>query len=102
MAVQCEAPEKAWNDGFPSRDLSWLPYFVPVEVPRTYNISNFSAAPLPSVIELTVTRSTHKVCSELRPYYVDGTRLGVSSGFLNPHPVKSVDPESDEVRNLKA
>jgi hypothetical protein len=57
---------------------------IPVEVPRTYNISNFSPEPLPSTLDLTVTRSERRVNSIVQS---KGTiRSGVSSGFLNPAP----------------
>ncbi|KAF8471890.1 hypothetical protein BDZ91DRAFT_716758 [Kalaharituber pfeilii] len=75
-----------WEQAFPE-DLSWLPKLVPVEVPRTYSISSYSSELLPSFINLTVSRTEHKLCLLLA---FDGSqdivRSGVSSGFLNPHP----------------
>jgi hypothetical protein len=55
---------------------------VPVEVPRTYNISNFSPEPLPSTIDLTVTRSERRLNSIFQSK--GAIRSGISSGFLNP------------------
>lgn len=75
-----------WEQAF-AEDLSWLPKLVPVEVPRTYSISSYSSELLPSFINLTVSRTEHKLCPLLAfDNSSDILRSGVSSGFLNPHP----------------
>ena len=86
LAARLEVSKETWSRAFPRGDLSLLPRFISVEVPRTYNISNFSQTILPSFVELTVKRSEHKVWSGFQSSYNDGVRAGVSSGFLNPFP----------------
>ncbi|KKY28416.1 putative nadph-ferrihemoprotein reductase [Phaeomoniella chlamydospora] len=84
QAVLEDTPSHLIDQAFSlSGNLSWLCDIIPVEVPRTYSISNFSEELLPSYVELTVSRS----CSELNSTFAGGkkiTRHGVSSGFLNP------------------
>ena len=91
LIVSHEVPERIWRQIFPLNDLHWLPSLIPVETPRSYNISNFSPCALPDVIELTVTRSQHKVCQDLRLNYANGIRSGVCSAFLNPYPLVQSD-----------
>lgn len=81
-----EADPVTWDQAFDLSDLSWLPKLIPVEVPRTYSISNFSNELLPSTVDLTVSRSEHKVSPLLQRHSTAGH--GVSSGFLNPEPKK--------------
>lgn len=82
-----EVEPAIWDQAFDLSDLSWLPKLIPLEVPRTYSISNFSSELLPSTVDLTVSRSEHKVSPLLqRPSSSPGN--GVSSGLLNPEPKK--------------
>ena len=82
-AVQ-DTPPVIWDRAFDlSNDLFWLSDLVPVEVPRTYSISNYPEELLPSSVDLTVSRSEYKLCSTFAGN-ADITRSGVSSGFLNP------------------
>ena len=86
LTAVLEVPKDVWSHAFSGRDLSWLLSIISVEVPRTYNISTFSTKPLPTTVDLTVTRSDHQVCDLLQSEYTNGTRSGVSSAFLNPNP----------------
>lgn len=81
-----EVPSDIWDRAFDLSNLAWLPRLIALEVPRTYSISNSSSELLPSMIDLTVSRTEtprdpmfHGVQPSL-PLY------GVSSGFLNPAP----------------
>ncbi|KFY17160.1 hypothetical protein V492_00838 [Pseudogymnoascus sp. VKM F-4246] len=88
QAAVTDTPSKIWDQAFDiSGNLSWLPEIVPLEVPRTYSISNYPDEMLPSTVELTVSRSEYNLCptlGETEPV----VRYGVGSGFLNP-PVSS-------------
>lgn len=81
-----EVPQDIWDRTFDLYDLSWLPKLIRVEVPRTYSISNASDGLLPSMIDLTVSRTEtvrHPIFQHVQsslPLY------GVSSSFLNPDP----------------
>ncbi|SPO05370.1 related to nitric-oxide synthase, salivary gland [Cephalotrichum gorgonifer] len=82
-AIQ-DTPPRIWDRAFDlSNDLSWLSDLIPVEVPRTYSISNYPEELLPSSVDLTVSRSEYKLCSTFAGS-TEITRSGVSSGFLNP------------------
>jgi len=78
-----------WGTAFDLSHLSWLLDLIPVEVPRTYSISNFSSELLPRTIDLTVGRSTFNLSSIIDPSQ-NTKGNGVSSGFLNPDPLSSL------------
>lgn len=83
QAAVLDTPSALWDSAFSLEDLSWLCELIPVEVPRTYSISNCPDELLPSTVDLTVSRSEYQLCSTLaRDKEV--MRSGVSSGFLNP------------------
>jgi hypothetical protein len=86
LTAVLEVPNDVWSHAFSCRDRSWLLSIISVEVPRTYNISTFSTKPLPTAVDLTVTRSEHQACDLLQSEYTSRTRSGVSSAFLNPNP----------------
>ncbi|KAF4632905.1 hypothetical protein G7Y89_g5214 [Cudoniella acicularis] len=90
QAVVTDTSSQIWDQAFDlSGDLAWLSELVPIEVPRTYSISNYPNELLPSTIDLTVSRSEYNLC----PILSDPTtilRHGVGSSFLNP-PVSSED-----------
>lgn len=88
-----EVPEVTWDSAFDLDNLSWLPKLVPLEVPRTYSISNFSHELLPSTIDLCVSRTESKRDPILQSSQPNPTVFGVSSGFLNPRP-EFMDPGS--------
>ncbi|KAF4990484.1 hypothetical protein FGRMN_8441 [Fusarium graminum] len=92
-----DTPGHIWNRAFNLDDLSWLSDLVQLEVPRTYSISGYSNNLLPSTVDLTISRVEHKV-SFIFSQGQHITRVGVSSGFLNPPPL-STDTSSppDEV-----
>ncbi len=73
-----------WDRAFDlGGDLSWLADLVPVEVPRTYSISNCSWELLPTTVDLTISRAEYKLCST----FAGNTEVmcaGVGSGFFNP------------------
>jgi sulfite reductase alpha subunit-like flavoprotein len=75
--------------------LSWLPDLVPIEVPRTYSISNYSLEFLPSTVELTIGRSDYELSSTFSGEE-RVIRNGVSSCFLNPHITEGHDLVSDD------
>lgn len=81
-----EAPQEIWDRAFDLDSLAWLPTLIALEVPRTYSISNSSSELLPSMIDLTVSRTEaprdpiFETVQPALPLY------GVSSGFLNPAP----------------
>ena len=79
-----EVSPHVWDQAFDLSDLSWLPKLIPVEVPRTYSISNFTNELLPSTVDLTVTRSDYKLSPLLGSGQPEVMKHGVSSGFLNP------------------
>jgi sulfite reductase alpha subunit-like flavoprotein/predicted heme/steroid binding protein len=90
QAAVLDTPTHVWDRAFDlSGDLPWLSDLIPVEVPRTYSISNYPDELLPHSVDLTISRSEYQICSTFA-----GTasinRSGVSSGFLNP-PVGSPD-----------
>jgi len=101
LAIRHEMPTDIWSRTFPQADLSWLPQLISVQVPRTYNISNFSASSLPSVLDLTVTRSEHKVHPLLGSSYLHGLRAGDSSGFLNPSTLTAFEPDESSLNEVK-
>lgn len=73
-----------WDRAFDlTGDLSWLTDLVPVEVPRTYSISNYSQELLPSTVDLTISRAEYKLCSTFAGND-EVVSAGVGSGFLNP------------------
>jgi cytochrome b involved in lipid metabolism len=86
-----EVSPTIWNQAFDLADLSWLAKLIPIETPRTYSISNYSNELLPSVIDLTVSRSEYRLASVLDTGISSNVRYGVSSGCLNPDP--SISPE---------
>ncbi|KAH8880504.1 hypothetical protein GQ53DRAFT_669759 [Thozetella sp. PMI_491] len=82
-----------WDRAFSlGTDLAWLADLVPVEVPRTYSISNQPEEMLPSAVQLTISRAEYTV-APLFADLDDGAvpRAGVGSGFLNPF-VTSAEP----------
>ncbi|KAH6675814.1 hypothetical protein B0J14DRAFT_509473 [Halenospora varia] len=72
-----------WDQAFDLKDLSWLPKLIPIEVPRTYSISNYSSGLLPDTIDLTVSRSDYHISPVLQVPGQSTLRHGVSSGYLN-------------------
>jgi len=73
-----------WDKAFDlTGDFEWLGDLIPVEVPRTYSISNFSQELLPSTVDLTISRAEYKLCSTFAGNE-EITCAGVGSGFLNP------------------
>ena len=78
-----EVPPHIWDRAFSLSDLSWLPKLIPVEVPRTYSISNFTNEFLPSTVDLTVSRSNYRLSPLLSQDKEEVLKHGVSSGFLN-------------------
>ncbi len=91
-----EVSPQTWDTAFDLSDLSWLPKLIPIEVPRTYSISNYTNELLPSTVDLTVTRSEYKLADVLDYGLCNTTRYGVSSGCLNPDPSHSEDMFDDE------
>ncbi|PVH94808.1 hypothetical protein DM02DRAFT_675942 [Periconia macrospinosa] len=86
QAAIAEVPQDIWDRAFDLYDLAWLPKLISLEVPRTYSISNASDGLLPSMIDLTVTRTEtarHPLFNSVQPAL---PLYGVSSGFLNPAP----------------
>ncbi|KAF2837286.1 hypothetical protein M501DRAFT_1018193 [Patellaria atrata CBS 101060] len=81
-----EVPGPVWDQAFELVDLSWLPKMIPLEVPRTYSISNYSPELLPSMIDLTVSRTERAIHPALEQTEGKTTSCGISSGFLNPKP----------------
>lgn len=78
-----EVPPAIWDQAFKLHDLSWLPKLIPLEVPRTYSISNYSSELLPTTVDLTVSRSDYNVSPVLQVPGQSFLRHGVSSGYLN-------------------
>ncbi|KAF2703230.1 hypothetical protein K504DRAFT_508145 [Pleomassaria siparia CBS 279.74] len=87
--LQTAIPEVAqdiWERAFDLSNLSWLPKLISLEVPRTYSISNSSPELLPSLVDLTVSR-TESARDPIFQYVQPSLPLyGVSSSFLNPPP----------------
>ena len=84
QAAVVDTSPHIWDQAFDlSGTLSWLPELVPIEVPRTYSISNCPDELLPSTVDLTVSRSNFSLCPSLSKAS-NIIRHGVSSGFLNP------------------
>ncbi|KAK3998190.1 alpha subunit of putative sulfite reductase [Cladorrhinum sp. PSN332] len=86
-----------WDQAFDlTRDLAWLTDLIPVEIPRTYSISNYSQELLPSAVDLSISRAEYNVSSTFAGND-EVLRAGVGSGFLNPF-LNSSDEliESDE------
>ncbi|KAL1836788.1 hypothetical protein VTJ49DRAFT_4645 [Mycothermus thermophilus] len=87
-AVADTAPH-IWDKAFDlsTGDFAWLAELIPVEVPRTYSISNYNADELlPSTVDLTISRAEYNLCST---FAGEGNKVvcaGVGSGFLNPFP----------------
>jgi len=96
QAAVKDTPSRVWDQAFDlSGNLAWLVDLIPVEVPRTYSISNHSEELLPSTIDLTISRSEYDLCDT---FAVSNriTRNGVSSGFLNPPVGEEMDVLDDE------
>ncbi|KAK4228683.1 alpha subunit of putative sulfite reductase [Podospora fimiseda] len=73
-----------WDQAFDlTGDMAWLADLIPVEVPRTYSISNYSQELLPSAVDLSISRAEYKLCSTFAGDQ-EILRAGVGSGFLNP------------------
>ncbi|KAH6678759.1 sulfite reductase flavoprotein alpha-component [Plectosphaerella plurivora] len=90
QAAVLDTPVHVWDRAFDlDGDLAWLADLIPVEVPRTYSISNCADELLPSTVDLTVSRAEYNLCDTFAPADTV-VRSGVSSGFLNP-PVGSPD-----------
>jgi sulfite reductase alpha subunit-like flavoprotein/predicted heme/steroid binding protein len=88
QAAVTDTASHIWDQAFDlSGNLQWLSELVPIEVPRTYSISNYPDELLPSTVDLTVSRSEYNICAVLSGQGND-VRNGVSSSFLNP-PVSS-------------
>lgn len=84
QASVTEVNPHIWDRAFNlTGDFSWLADLIPVEVPRTYSISNYSQELLPSMVDLTISRAEYKLCSTFAGNS-DVTCAGVGSGFLNP------------------
>jgi sulfite reductase alpha subunit-like flavoprotein/predicted heme/steroid binding protein len=84
QAAVMDTPSHIWDQAFDlSGDMAWLCDLVPVEVPRTYSISNHPEELLPSTVDLTISRSEYKLCGTFAGK-AEINRSGVSSGFLNP------------------
>ncbi|CAI6332041.1 unnamed protein product [Periconia digitata] len=96
QAAVSDTPSRIWDQAFDlDGTLPWLTDLIPVEVPRTYSISNYSDELLPSTVDLTISRSDYQLC----PTFAKGqkvTRHGVSSGFLNPPVGEEMDVLDDE------
>ncbi|KAG4411688.1 hypothetical protein IFR04_015186 [Cadophora malorum] len=78
-----EVASSIWDQAFDLKDLSWLPKLIPIEVPRTYSISNYSNGLLPDSVDLTVSRSNYHISPALQIPGQSTLRHGVSSGYLN-------------------
>jgi len=90
QAAVMDTPSEIWDQAFDiSGNLSWLSELLPVEVPRTYSISNWPDELLPSTVELTVSRSEYNLCHTLSGPS-PALRYGVGSSFLNP-PISGKD-----------
>ncbi|KAH8660905.1 sulfite reductase flavoprotein alpha-component [Tricladium varicosporioides] len=84
QAAVAETPSQIWDQAFDiNGNLSWLTELIPIEVPRTYSISNSPDELLPSTVDLTVSRSEFNLCPILSGNQTI-IRHGVGSSFLNP------------------
>ncbi|KAF1959206.1 hypothetical protein CC80DRAFT_467607 [Byssothecium circinans] len=81
-----EVPQDIWDRAFDLSNLAWLPKLISLEVPRTYSISNSSNELLPSLIDLTVSRTESARDPIFQNIQPSLPLYGVSSGFLNPAP----------------
>ncbi|KAF2021694.1 sulfite reductase flavo protein alpha-component [Aaosphaeria arxii CBS 175.79] len=81
-----EVPQDIWDQAFDLSNLSWLPKLIKLEVPRTYSISNAADSLLPSMIDLTVSRTESARDPLFQSVQPALPLYGVSSGFLNPSP----------------
>lgn len=81
-----EVPQNIWEQAFDLYNLAWLPKLIGLEVPRTYSISNSSSELLPSMIDLTVSRTESARDPAFLSIQPSLPLYGVSSGFLNPPP----------------
>ncbi len=91
-----EVSPTVWDRAFDLKDLSWLPKLIPIEVPRTYSISNYSNELLPSTLDLTVARNEYQLAPVLQFGSATNQRFGVSSGCLNPDPSQAETMIDDE------
>lgn len=91
-----EVSPAIWDRAFDLTDLSWLPKLIPVEVPRTYSISNYSNELLPSTLDLTVARNEYQLAPVLQSSSTTNQRYGVSSACLNPDLADSNETFDDE------
>jgi sulfite reductase alpha subunit-like flavoprotein len=91
-----EVKPTTWDQAFSLSDLSWLSKLIPVEVPRTYSISNYSNELLPSTVDLTVSRSDYHISPVLETPGQSTVRHGVSSGYLNPDASLNAGVDFDE------
>jgi hypothetical protein len=81
-----EVSQEICHHAFDLNNLHWLPKLLSLEVPRPYSISNSSNELLPSMIDLTVSRTEaarHPIFDKVQPVL---PLYGVSSGLLNPSP----------------
>ncbi|OLN87602.1 Sulfite reductase [NADPH] flavoprotein alpha-component [Colletotrichum chlorophyti] len=84
QAAVMDTPTHIWDHAFDlSNGVPWLSDLIPVEIPRTYSISNFPDELLPSTVDLTISRAEYKLCATFAGK-TDISRSGVSSGYLNP------------------
>ncbi|KAK4119475.1 hypothetical protein N657DRAFT_666638 [Parathielavia appendiculata] len=64
QAAVLDTDQHIWDLAFDlTGAFSWLSDLIPVEVPRTYSISNYPKELLPSAIDLTVSWAEYKLCS---------------------------------------
>ncbi|KAK4150833.1 sulfite reductase [NADPH] flavoprotein alpha-component [Chaetomidium leptoderma] len=84
QAAVADTNPHIWDRAFDlTGDLSWLADLIPVEVPRTYSISNHAQGLLPLTVDLTISRAEYKLCSTFAGNS-EVVSAGVGSGFLNP------------------
>ncbi|KAF4834122.1 Sulfite reductase [NADPH] flavoprotein alpha-component [Colletotrichum siamense] len=96
QAAVMDTPTHIWDQAFDlSNDIPWLSDLIPVEVPRTYSISNYPEELLPSTLDLTISRAEYNLCATFAGKSTI-TRSGVSSGYLNPAVGSPDDFVSDE------
>ncbi|GJD02427.1 sulfite reductase flavoprotein alpha-component [Colletotrichum higginsianum] len=85
QAAVTDTPTHIWDHAFDlSHDVPWLSDLIPVEIPRTYSISNHPDELLPSTVDLTVSRAEYNLCATFAGTSSVISRYGVSSGYLNP------------------
>jgi sulfite reductase alpha subunit-like flavoprotein len=93
QASVMDTPPHIWDQAFDlSGNISWLSELIPIEVPRTYSISNYPEELLPSTVDLTVSRSEYNLCPILSGSSTE-LRHGVS---LNPPVSRDEDFTTDE------